>query len=218
MGAVLPRIGDGVLRGATALIGLAVVWWAVASFWAFHVMFDKSNLLGGAWLRRVSPRPERWVQFTTGLEQTSLPLESLFPTAQGAVVDLYDSRVMTEPALTRARKQRSFEAGALHSTKIESGCADLVVVMLAAHEIRQPAERERLFQEAARIASPKGIIVLVEHLRDLIAAIVFGPGILHFYPRATWLRLAASAGLRVEEEFSITPFVRVFCLRRSSIR
>ena len=216
VGGMLPLIGNSVLRGAAALIGLVVLWWAGASFWAFHVMFDKSNLLSGSWLCRLIAKPERWVQFTTGLEQTSLPIESLFPAAEGRVVDVYDEDVMTEPALTRARKRHSSEARALQSGKIESGWGDLVVVMLTAHEIRRAAERERLFEEVARIASQEGLVVLVEHLRDLAAAITFGPGVFHFYPRTTWLRLAASAELHLEDEFSITPFVRVFCLRHST--
>lgn len=42
----------------------------------------------------------------------------------------------------------------------------------------------------------------------------FGPGFLHFHSRRVWTRCFAAAGLAVHEEFSITPFVRIFVLRR----
>lgn len=203
------------IRWACALATLVTVWFAGASFWAFHAMFDKSDLLSGAWLRNVSATPARWVQITTGLEQTSLPLESLFPAAEGRVIDVYDPSMTTEPALTRARRGRGAVDRSVQLAAVTSDWADLVVVMLAAHEIRSPQGREQLFKEAARVVSANGRVVVVEHIRDLINTMVFGPGVFHFFPRSTWVQLAVSAGLDIEREFPITPFVHVFCLHRS---
>ena len=203
------------IRWSCALVALGTVWLAGASFWAFHVMFDKSGLLSGAWLRNVAAAPARWVQITTGLEQTSVPLESLFPAAEGQVIDVYDPSMTTEPALTRARRGRGAIGRSEQLAAVTSDWADLVVIMLAAHEIRDPQGREQLFKEAARVVSANGRVVVVEHIRDLINTIVFGPGVFHFFPRSTWLQLAHSAGFDVEREFPITPFVRVFCLHRS---
>src|SRR3954466_3397811 len=57
-------------------------WFACASFWAFHSMFDRSELLGGQWLTEDLPqRPRRWVQINAGLEETTLPLGDVFPEA-----------------------------------------------------------------------------------------------------------------------------------------
>ena len=41
-----------------------------------------------------------------------------------------------------------------------------------------------------------------------------GFGALHFLSRDEWLRAAGEAGFKLEREFSITPFVRVFLFRR----
>lgn len=95
----------------------------------------------------------------------------------------------------------------------DDGSTDLVVVTLAAHEIRHPQRRESLFKEIARIVAPDGRVVVVEHLRNLSAALAFGPGLFHFYPRGEWVRLARAARLTIAEEFHITPFVHVFVLR-----
>lgn len=68
--------------------------------------------------------------------------------------------------------------------------------------------------ELTRIVSPTGRVVLVEHLRDLAAALAFGPGLFHFRPRGEWMRLATLTGLTLERERPITPFVRVLVFRR----
>jgi SAM-dependent methyltransferase len=200
--------------------GAAVAgWFACASFWAFHAMFDRSELLGGEWLKQEVPQaPARWVQINVGLEETTLPLAAVFPGAEGKMLDLYDPTVMTEPAVTRARQQPAGVAALAagpESLPVADGWADLVVVTLAAHEIRDGRKRERFFEELRRIASPEGRVVVVEHLRDLAAALAFGPGLFHFFPRGEWLRLGSGASLEVERERRITPFVRVFVYRSS---
>lgn len=203
------------LGGAAALVA---GWFACASFWAFHSMFDRSELLGGQWLTKELPRlPQRWVQINVGLEETTLPMVDLFPGADGKMLDLYNPAVMTEPAVTRARQQRADAATIAvqpESLPVADGWADAIVVMLAAHEIRDRQKREQFFRELRRGVSPEGKVIVVEHLRDLAAALAFGPGIFHFFPRGEWLDLGKLVGLEVEREIRITPFVRVFVYSR----
>lgn len=160
--------------------------------------------------------PKRWVQINAGLEETTLPVNDVFPGAEGKMLDLFNPSVMTEPAISRARQEKTDVAAIAakpDALPVEDGWADLVVVTLAAHEIRDVQKRERFFQELRRIMAPSGKLVVVEHLRDLAAALAFGPGVFHFLPRREWLRLGTLAGLEVERERRITPFVRVFVYR-----
>jgi hypothetical protein len=60
-----------------------------------------------------------------------------------------------------------------------------------------------------------GCIVLVEHLRDWKNFLAFGPGFFHFHSRRDWLRTIRDAGLVVEQESPVTPFVECFVLRRA---
>jgi SAM-dependent methyltransferase len=200
------------------IAAVVAAWYACASFGAFHWMFDRSELLGGQWLKEeLSQSPARWVQINVGLEETTLPLEDVFPEAEGKTLDLFNPAVMTEPAVTRARQQKAGTAALLaqpESLPIEDGWADLAIVTLAAHEIRDRQKRERFFEELQRIVLPSGRIVVAEHLRDLPAALAFGLGIFHFFPRAEWLRVGSRAGLELERERPITLFVRVFVFRR----
>src|SRR5436190_236168 len=66
-------------------IGAAIAGWlACASFGAFHWMFDRSELLGGQWLKEeLRQVPKRWVQINAGVEETTLPMHAVFPEAEG---------------------------------------------------------------------------------------------------------------------------------------
>jgi len=210
---VMAFTSNAFLGWGAALAIFVALWFMTASFLAFHAMFDSSDLLRGTWLPQLfAAPPKRWVQITTSLDQTRLPLESLFPDAEGRVIDVYDPRSTTEPALARARRDVATQSGSRISD-VGDGWAELVLIMLSAHEIRDPKERDRLFHEVARALAPEGRVVLVEHLRDLAAVLAFGPGAWHFFPRKTWLEHFASSRFVIQHEFPITPFVRVFELK-----
>jgi SAM-dependent methyltransferase len=199
-----------------ALGALIAAWYAIASFAAFHWMFDRSPFLSGAWLVKcVGHAPQTCVQVSVCAEQTVIPIQSVFPHCKSETVDLFDESITTEPAIARARQHGLIAAAkaAPDALPFDDDSTDLVVVTLAAHEIRHPQRRESLFKEIARIVAPDGRVVVVEHLRNLSAALAFGPGLFHFYPRGEWVRLARAARLTIAEEFHITPFVHVFVLR-----
>ena len=65
-----------------------------------------------------------------------------------------------------------------------------------------------------RTLRPAGSLPPLEHPRDRANFVAFGFGALHFHSRNEWLRAAGGAGFKLEREFSITPFVRVFLFRR----
>jgi len=93
-----------------------------------------------------------------------------------------------------------------------AGSCDAVFLIFAAHELRSRSSRCEFFAEVARVLSANGRVVIIEHLRDLANFAAFGPGFLHFQSRREWINVAASADLALANEFSITPFVRVFLL------
>lgn len=87
-------------------------------------------------------------------------------------------------------------------------------LILAAHEIRQEAERIRFFRELSRILRPTGSVVVVEHLRDEINLLAYTIGFLHFLSKTTWLSTFANAPFPVYRQLKITPFVTAFILRK----
>lgn len=219
--AILVSTGSPFWLRCFASLGIVVaLWYTVASVWAFHLMFDRSELLDGQWLHAELPQPPKdWVQINAGLGETTIQLQNVFPNATGKLIDIYDSESMTEPAITLAREQLA-ASGMAVSAKCDALPVDdnqtaLALVMLAAHEIRNRGARERFFRELARIVSSSGKVIVVEHLRDLAATLAFGPGMFHFFPRREWIELGTLVNLKLERERAITPFVRVFVFSRN---
>ncbi|MBX2803173.1 MAG: hypothetical protein KTR31_36170 [Myxococcales bacterium] len=225
------------LRGLGGALAAGAAWFGLASFAAFYWLFDRSPLLDGRWVAQIAPCPARWVQLSVFLEQTTLPMGAVFPKAEGIQLDLFHPEVMTEPAVNRARLRHGegsprpsepesratpsrynslgpspSAAGLPDALDVEQDWADLVVVMLVAHELRDPTRRRDLFGELARITSAQGRIVLVEHTRNLAALLAYGPGWWHFLPEREWRERSREAGLDVLETKHITPFVQVFVL------
>ena len=199
---------------ALCALGMAVaLWYTAASFLAFHWMFDRSPLLSGSWLPATLPSPPRsWIQVNAGLEETTVDVGSVFPEAAGRQFDIFDAAAMTEPAVARAKLQQGSTASGATAAclPLETDSTDLVLVTLAAHELRDANTRTRFFLELKRVTSACGKVIVVEHLRNTAAALAFGPGMFHFYGRRHWLNLATETGLHLNCERALNPFVHVF--------
>lgn len=188
--------------------------WMLSSLLVSHYIYDRSHLYDLKWLApALRHEPQRWLNIHCGLDETSPRLAANFPGSAAEIVDIFDPHTMTEPSIHRARHDHSSQARSkiarYDALPFSAGLFDAVFCIFAAHELRRPAERARLFAEIARVLSPAGDFVLVEHLRDWPNFLAFGPGFLHFHSWRAWLRTAGEARLTVRTEFRLTPFVRV---------
>jgi ubiquinone/menaquinone biosynthesis C-methylase UbiE len=132
------------------------------------------------------------------------------------VIDIYDPRNMTEPSIARARRMypasEPFQVGSAEALPLPDGDRDAIFLLFAAHELRDSDHRTQLLREAHRVLKKDGQVVLVEHLRDLPNFLAFGPGVLHFHSRHSWLRNIREAGFQIAQQRGATPFVRCFTL------
>jgi SAM-dependent methyltransferase len=205
------------------VVGFAVplVFWLCASLLVSHYVYDCSPLYDLNWVGRELPKaPQRWINVHAGVDETSQLLAQLFPTAVGEILDVHDPEEMTEASIRRARRthrslMRSKPAD-WRALPIADDTIDAAFLFFVAHEFRRDEARTQFFRELARVLRSDGELSVVEHLRDCANFLAFGPGFLHFFSRSEWLRTAAAAGLQVRTEKSITPFVRVFTLRRAT--
>ena len=213
---LLPGAGEAVLIGAVAL----TVFWFLSSLLVSYYVYDYRGVTSWNWIpRMLSFPPQQWLNIHAGLDESTLILTQLFPNTRYMVVDIYDPQEMTEPSIARARRlhpaAESVLAGKLDALPLTDRDRDTVFLLFAAHEIRQSTRRTQFFLESARVLANSGQLLLVEHLRDWRNFVAFGPGFLHFHSRDEWLRLAHDAGLTVEREDRITPFVRCFVMTKA---
>ncbi|MBS1805677.1 MAG: methyltransferase domain-containing protein [Acidobacteria bacterium] len=208
---------------ATVLIVAApVAFWTNSSLFVSWYVYDYKRVTQWRWLpSRLPFKPQRWVNIHAGLDESTSALRHLLPGTQGSVVDIYDSKEMTEPSIARARllhpADEPFEQGAYNNLPLLVNSSDTVFLLFSAHEVRDAIHRMYLLREAARVLRDKGCVVLVEHLRDWKNFVAFGPGFFHFFSRQDWLRTIHDAGLLVVQEEAATPFVRCFVLRRKDL-
>ncbi len=201
------------LAGAALALGLLTTLASLAvSAW----VYDVSGLYQLGWLPALPPAAHL-VNINAGFDETSALLRATFPAATLTVLDFYDPARHTEASIGRARRAYPPYPGTVAvpttALPLPPASADAVLAVLAAHEVRDEAERVAFFREIGRVLKPGGQVVVVEHLRDLPNFLAYTVGFLHFHSRATWQRTFRAAGLRVAHETKVTPFLTVFTLR-----
>jgi SAM-dependent methyltransferase len=205
-----------VVLGVAAAI---VATWLIASLAVSWIVYDRSRLMDWDWvLQALGFTPSAWINLHAGHDDSSPALQRMFPHARGRVFDIYDPAEMTEPSIaiarTLAHNAVPAEPADYRHLPLAKGTVDVAMLLLSAHELRSEAARGALFAELRRVLGPGGRVVVAEHLRDWANFLAFGPGFLHFHSRRTWLRCFSRHRFDVHREFSITPFVRIFVLRR----
>ena len=206
------------LRCLVHLGAAGALYFLLASLLASHYIYDLSELYRWTWLSRRVPWAANVVNIHSGFDETSQPLRFVYPQAQHSTLDFYDPVRNPEASIARARRLYPPSPTSIavdsRSLPLPDGEADLVCVLLAAHEIRDHDERVLFLAQARRLLADGGRLVLLEHLRDLPNFLAFGPGFVHFFSLRDWRRALAAAGLRISEEFRVTPFLRGFVCDR----
>jgi SAM-dependent methyltransferase len=205
-------------RMLSCLAVAPILWWIAASLVVSWVVYDRSPLMGTEWtVGLLGYSPARWINIHAGFDEMTPLLGARFGASCGTSFDIFDPMLMTEASIAKARRYsgHASESAGESIASAPAASADAVFLHMSAHELRSDAARIAHFGEVRRILAPTGRVVVVEHLRNLPNFAAFGPGFLHFHSRRTWMRDFAAAGLAVQIEKPITPFVRVFVLRRA---
>jgi SAM-dependent methyltransferase len=208
-------------RVSLLLAATPAIFWLTSSLLVSHYVYDRFPLYDLTWLRQVLSRPPRqWINIHCGWDETSCILATIFPDAAGVIVDIFDPGLITEPSIRQARLVEHDRIPAMPARYDDLGfdanSFDAAFCIFSAHELRHHDQRVKLFEEISHVLVPDGELVVIEQSRDWRNLLAFGPGFLHFFSPREWRRASASAGLELRTEFSLTPFVHVYLLRRTA--
>lgn len=197
------------------LIAIFVLFTTFTSLLVSWYVYDGSDLYGLDWLGELG-EPKSIVNINAGFDETSSLLAVRFSNAQLRVLDFYDPKLHTEPSIKRARAAYPPYPGTEPITTANLPLADhstdLVFLIFAAHEIRDPDERARFFGLLRKALKPDGEIIVVEHLRDTANYLAYSFGALHFVSDANWQLTFSAAGFEDVTKTRINPFVVKYTL------
>jgi hypothetical protein len=224
------------LRAVAALAALGALVLSGGALLASYLTYDRSGLYTWAWFDRfvssttTSTSTSKTMTTTTstttttiahvhtGLDESTAILRRRYERARVLVYHASDTRAQTEASIARARA-----IVPRHPDTVDVGLGplpvrdvDVIVLPMAAHEVRDDDVRARWFQTLAGSLTPGGRVVVVEHLRDARNLLAFHLGVLHFLSRATWHDTFGKAGLVVVEESWVTPLLALLVLRRAA--
>jgi SAM-dependent methyltransferase len=189
-------------------LSLAATWLA----------YDSSELYALKWLRPWIPAHGNAANIHAGFDETTLHLRATFPNLNWRVFDFYDPAHHTEVSIRRARRSACPPADTVsistHTLPVAPNSLDRVLLMLAAHEIRDPAERTAFFAELYRALAPDGLLIITEHLRDLPNIAAYNLGAWHFHSRSTWYTAFAASHFDLVTTFRPAPFITTFILKK----
>ncbi len=217
-------VGVGFLPAPYALWGSIALLLALGStllsLAVSHLIYDRSGLYQLHWLDEAGmAAPQNMLNIHAGFDETSALLAQKYPRANLRVFDFYDPQKHTELSIRRARKAYppypGTQAVSTESLPLEAASLNSIFTLLSAHEVRDDEERIRFFSELKRALKADGKLVVTEHLRDAANFLAFNIGFFHFHSRKNWLRTFESAGLQVEKELKITPFISTFILSKN---
>lgn len=195
---------------ATILVSLIVSWY----------VYDRSDLYRLTWLPDL-PEGAALVNIHAGFDETSALLDARYPTASLKVFDFYDPALHTEISIKRARKAYAAFPGtraiSTDALPLADASTDVIFLLLAAHEIRNDAERANFFALLRKSLKPGGRIIVTEHLRDRANFLAYTIGAFHFLPRDAWSRTFSEAGFTRIEEKKLTPFLTTITLSKDAV-
>ncbi len=198
----------------------AIITTTLTSLLVSFYVYDVSDLYQFKWLDQLQIKPgSNIINIHAGFDETSSLLHQRFPGSSLAVFDFYDPLKHTEVSIQRARKAyppfNNTKSVATSVLPVSDLYADYIFIIFSAHEIRDQQERNTFFNELKRISKFTSKIIVVEHLRNTPNFLAYNIGFFHFLSKTTWYNTFKNAGLNIDQEISITPFIKTFILKHS---
>ncbi len=197
-----------VLATLSTYVSLAATWSA----------YDASGLYRFRWLDPWMSAQGKAANIHAGFDETTRLLRARFPALEWSVFDFYDPAKHTEISIRRARlacpPSADTVAISTRSLPLADASFDRILLVLAAHEIRDAQERMDFFRELHRALNSSGLLIVTEHLRDLPNCAAYNLGALHFHSLSTWRAAFDAARFDVVATFKPAPLITTFILKK----
>ncbi|PZR26457.1 MAG: methyltransferase [Citrobacter freundii] len=208
------------IQFSTYVFCALIILSAGISLFVSYYVYDRSGLYDLSWLEPLITGKENTViNVNAGFDETSNTLKHLFPTADLRVFDFYDPAKHTEVSIKRARAAYPLYPGTETITTnylpVQEASVDLILLIFAAHEIRDDDERKVFFGQLHQKLKPGGKIIIVEHLRDFLNFFAYNIGFFHFHSLQTWRQTFNASGFKIDSKKKISPFVTLFILKKA---
>lgn len=206
--------------GADILVFLVIAGTFISLAVSYYI-YDHSGIYSLDYLNSLNiTGNKKLVNINAGFDETSGTIKEKYPTSKLDVFDFYDPEKHTEVSIERARKAYPPFPGTIKietdNVPLTDGSVDYIFLIFAAHEIRDHTERINFFKQLNKSLSSNGKIVVTEHQRDIYNFFAFNFGFFHFFSDKTWLDTFNKAGLKIEQSFKFTPFIKNYILTKQT--
>jgi hypothetical protein len=208
---------NGLLSWLLFVMSLGLAYGLIVSVVATWWIYDGSHLRQWNWVSvQVRPPVSSWLLIHAGFDEVGDQLNGVLG-SPARRYDLSPALNHTSPSLRRAQAWLGSADTPLRSVELpeHDGVCGVVVLAFAAHELGVETQLAQLLSETRRVLKDDGVVLLVEHCRDLPNTLVYGPGAWHFRTARFWTGAAHKSGLKLASEARCTPFVRSFALCRA---
>jgi SAM-dependent methyltransferase len=203
---------------ASAALATLSIGISLAATW---LAYDASGLYRLDWLTPWMSARGQAANIHAGLDETTSLLRTRFPGFTWRVFDFYNPAQHTEISIRRARTAYPPPAETIaistQNLPVADASLDRILLILAAHEIRDPQERITFFRELHRALAPDGLLIVTEHLRDLPNIAAYNLGSFHFHAPTTWRTAFKSARFEIVATLKTAPLITTFILKKDGI-
>lgn len=184
-------------------------------------VYDFSSYYNFDWFKELNILDDLQTQIiniNAGFDETSFSIEKKFPKSSLQVFDFYNEKKHTESAIIRARKVSRLYPNTMqintNHIPLKANSVHVVFLLSAIHEMRKDEEKIVFLKECKRVCTPKGKVIVVEHLRDIPNFFAFSVGFTHFFSKNTWLKVFEQAQFTSISERKFTPFMSIFKIEK----
>jgi hypothetical protein len=197
---------------------IGTIYFSISSILFSYFIYDRSDLYKFNWLKEFNrTKNNPLINVYSGYTEAGHLLEKIFVGYPVYHFDFFDIKVSVTKSIQKAKAlSPKLINKDIKYNKWESDLkADTILFMQSLHELREENQQSDCLREAyACLRSEDSRIVVVEHLCDLKNLLIYSWGALHFFGEKRWKNVFNNSALKIEKEFNLTPFIKVFVLKK----